>query len=216
MQTKLEEKLNTPSYYNMFRQGVLDVIPSDASRVLSVGCATGVTEAELVKRGIEVVGIEMNSKAAEIARHKGIIVLEGNASEVDLASDNKLYDCIVYADILEHLADPQEVMKHHITYLKPGGIVYISIPNFRNWNIFWQLFIRGRVEYVEAGILDKTHIRITTRKMVLRWFKDAGVEVISVRHLIHGRKNKIISYCSFGLLKEFVSEQIGVVGKKIS
>jgi hypothetical protein len=62
-----------------------------------------------------------------------------------------LYDCIIYADILEHLSEPQEVMKQHISYLKHGGIVYVTVPNFRNWKVFWQLFILGRIEYVEAG-----------------------------------------------------------------
>ena len=206
--------MSIDSYFNMFRQDVLDVIPSDAKRVLSVGCASGVTEAELVKRGIEVVGIEMNPVAAETARQRGLIVFEGDASKIDTGIDNKLYDCIIYADILEHLLEPLEVIKKHLAYLRPGGIIYITVPNFRNWNIFWQLFIRGRVKYVEAGILDRTHIRITTRKMVLEWLKDAQLQTVKVSHIIHGRKNKMISYCSFGFLKELVSEQIGVVGKK--
>jgi 2-polyprenyl-3-methyl-5-hydroxy-6-metoxy-1,4-benzoquinol methylase len=214
MSIDLIEKQNIDSYYSMFRQDIVDIVPVDAKYVLSVGCASGVTEAELIKRGINVTGVEINLQAAEIARQRGLTVITGDASEVDVGSDNKLYDCLIYADILEHLPEPQEVVKQHVRYLKPGGIIYVSVPNFRNWTVLSQLFIRGRIEYVEAGILDKTHIRITTRKMVQDWFKQSGLEVVSVRHIIHGRKNKIISSCTFGLLKEFIAEQIGIVGKK--
>jgi 2-polyprenyl-3-methyl-5-hydroxy-6-metoxy-1,4-benzoquinol methylase len=214
MSTGLIEKFNIPSYFNIFRQDIVDVVPVNAKWVLSVGCAAGVTEAELIKRGINVIGVEINPKAAEIARQRGLIVLEGDASEVNIGSENKIFDCLIYADVMEHLPDPQEVLKKHILYLKPGGIVYLCIPNFRHWSVLWQLFFRGHIEYVDAGILDRTHLRITTRKMALKWLEEANIEVMNVKHIIHGRKNKIISGCLLGLAKEFIAEQISIVGKK--
>jgi 16S rRNA A1518/A1519 N6-dimethyltransferase RsmA/KsgA/DIM1 with predicted DNA glycosylase/AP lyase activity len=51
-------------YYGHFRGSILEHVPTEARRVLSVGCGEGVTEAELVKRGAEVVGIELNNEAA--------------------------------------------------------------------------------------------------------------------------------------------------------
>ena len=215
MSTDLTEKSHIPPYFNVFRKSIIDVVPPNAKYVLSVGCATGVTEAELIKRDIKVVGVEINPKAAEIARQRGLIVLEGDASKVDIGIENKLYDCLIYADVLEHLPNPQDVLKRHIGYLKPGGIVYVCIPNFRHWSVLWQLFIRGHIKYVNAGILDRTHLRITTRKMALEWFKEANIEIMSVKHIIHGRKNKLISNCLFGLIKEFIAEQISFVGKKV-
>lgn len=214
MSANLIEKCDIPSYFSMFRQDIVDIVPVNAKHVLSFGCATGLTEAELVKRGVNVTGVEINPKAAEIARQRGLAVLEGDASKIDIASENKVYDCIIYADVLEHLPEPEEILKKHIHYLKSGGIVYLSIPNFRYWSVLWQLFIRGRVEYADAGVLDRTHLRITTRKMALKWLKDLNLEVISVKHIIYGRKNKIISNCLFGLAKEFLAEQISIVGKK--
>ena len=148
-------------YYEMFRNDVLPIIPDSAKCVLSVGCAAGITEAELVKRGIKVVGVEINHEAAIIARQRGITVLEGDASEIDVGIVDKLYDCIIYADILEHLPDPVSVLKRHVQSLKAGGTVYISVPNFRHYSIFWQLFARGHIRYRDAGILDRTHLRIT-------------------------------------------------------
>lgn len=122
---------------------------------------------------------------------------------------------LIYADILEHLPEPADVLKRHVKNLRTGGIVYISVPNFRHYSVFWQLFIRGRVVYVDAGILDRTHLRITTRKMVLGWFKLARIELVNVKYNMHRRRDKLASACLFGLAKEFIASQLALIGRKI-
>lgn len=201
-------------YYELFRKDVLDVIPPDTKCVLSIGCAAGRTEAELVKQGIKVVGVEINHYAANLARKRGIIVLEGDASLIDINVGYEPYDCIIYADVLEHLPDPVTVLKRHVKSLIPGGIVYISVPNFRHYSVFWQLFIRGRVNYLDAGILDRTHLRITTRKMVEELFEQSGIELVSVKYIMPRRRDKLASACLIGVAKEFIACQIHLIGKK--
>ncbi len=201
-------------YYEWLQGDAIAAVPSTARRVLSVGCAAGRTEEVLIKKGIEVVGVELNPKAAEIARERGLTVLEGDASEIDVAIPGALYDCIIYADVLEHLPDPLVVLKRHLKSLKPGGIVYITIPNFRHYSIFWQLFVRGRIRYEEAGILDSTHLRMTTRKMVLDWFDQVGLGVMSCSYSIWRRRYKLLSACLFGLAREFIAPQIVLIARK--
>ncbi|MBA7646897.1 Ubiquinone biosynthesis O-methyltransferase [subsurface metagenome] len=210
----IDSSKTSGNYYEWFRNDVLSVVPPRAKCVLSVGCAAGLAEEELVKRGVKVVGVEINPKAAEIARQRGLTILEGDASEIDIDVANESYDCLIYADILEHLPEPIAVLKRHVKNLRPGGIVYITVPNFRHYSVFWQLFIRGRVDYVDAGILDRTHLRITTRKMVLEWFELAGIELASCRYVMHRRRDKLASACTLGLAKEFIAGQISLVGKK--
>ncbi|MGB2809079.1 MAG: class I SAM-dependent methyltransferase [Sedimentisphaerales bacterium] len=204
----------TYPYVEWLRNDVVSAVPSDAECVLSVGCGTGFTEAELVKRSIRVIGIEINHSAARIARQRGLTVLEGDVSEIDVDVAGELYDCLIYADILEHLPDPVAVLKRHVKCLKPNGIVYVSIPNFRHYSVFWQLFVRGHVNYVDAGILDCTHLRMTTRKMVLEWFEQAGLNLVQWKYLNNRKKAKLISACFLWLAQEFTAVQIGVIGKK--
>lgn len=189
-------------------------VPPDAKAVLSVGCGAGRTEAELVKRGVKVVGVEINPDAAKIARERGVTVLEGDATKIDVNIGYEPYDYIIYADIMEHLPDPVGMLKRHVRSLKAGGTVYVSIPNFRNFSVFWQLFILGRIRYQDAGILDKTHLRITTRKMVIEWLDQAGLVLTSYHYSIPGRRNRLISACLFGLAREFIAAQIGLVARK--
>ena len=203
-----------PPYFEFFRREILDVVPAEAKCVLSVGCASGRTEAELVKRGIKVIGVEINPEAAQMARQRGLTILEGDASEIDIDVVKEPYDCLIYADVLEHLTNPVAVLKRHVKSLKPGGIVYVSVPNFRRYSVFWELFIRGHINYVEGGILDRTHLRITTKRMVLEWFESAGVDPVNVIYYLARRRDKLISACLFGLAKDFIATQIYLIGTK--
>ena len=211
----IEAVSHAPRYYEWYRRDIVVAIPNDAKRVLSVGCAGGRTEAALVKQGMKVVGIEIHPEAAEIARQRGLTILEGDASEIDVSVAGELYDCIIYGDILEHLPDPLSVLQRHVASLKKNGTVIVSVPNFRHYSVLWQLFVRGHIKYnFEGGILDHTHLRITTRKMVLEWFDQVGLQISDCQHIIWGRRYKLISACLFGLAKEFISSQIICVGRK--
>jgi len=197
------------------RHSLFEHVPKTAKCVLSVGCANGITEAELVKQGMKVVGVEINPEAAEIARQRGLIILEGDASEIDVSVAGELYDCIIYGDVLEHLPDPLSVLQRHVTSLKKNGTVIVFVPNFRHYSVFWQLFVRGHIKYVDAGILDRTHLRITTRKMVLEWLELAGVRLSIFKYCISGRRNRLVSTVLLGMFREFMATQIVVVGRKI-
>jgi 2-polyprenyl-3-methyl-5-hydroxy-6-metoxy-1,4-benzoquinol methylase len=201
-------------YRSFCRTDLLVFVPDDVRTVLSVGCARGATEAALVKQGVTVVGIELDSVAAAIARQRGVTVLEGDASGFVPELNRWRFDCLFYADILEHLPDPLAVLRRHADLLKPGGVVVVSVPNFRHFSVFVSLFVRGRVRYADAGILDKTHLRITTRKTVLDWFAHAGIETVLWRYNLSRRRDMLMSRCSLGLLNEFIAQQIIVVGKK--
>ncbi|MHC4571329.1 MAG: methyltransferase domain-containing protein [Planctomycetota bacterium] len=88
-------------YYENFRPDFLAHVPIAAKYVLSVGRGAGKTEEELVKRSINVVGVEINPEAAMLARKRGLTVLEGDASEVDISLAGKPYDCLIYADVMD-------------------------------------------------------------------------------------------------------------------
>jgi len=201
-------------YFERFRGDVIAAVPSTAKCVLSVGCAGGITEAKLVKQGVKVVGVELNPKAAAIARQRGLTVLEGDASVIDISHVSDSFDCLIYADILEHLPDPVSVLKRHIKSLKPGGIVYVSIPNFRHYSVLWQLFILGHICYKDAGILDRGHVRITTRKMVLDWFDQLSLRLCSCTYIIYRRRDKLISALLLRLALEFIASQVCLIGRK--
>jgi methionine biosynthesis protein MetW len=213
-QNDLCSDVQMASYFTQLRRDVLAHIPSDVRRVLSVGCGAGATEAKLIERGVQVVGIEMNAEAAELARANGIEVIVGDAAAA-CPQLSEEFDCLVYADVLEHMVDPVAVLRAHAGMLRAGGTVVVSVPNFRNYRVLWQLFRRGHIHYADAGILDRTHVRITTGRMVKEWFSETGIRTVAVEHVMSQRREKWIAACSGGLMKDFMARQVIVVGNKV-
>ena len=129
----------------------------------------------------EVWGIEPVKKAGEVARgrlDKTLIMTIEEA--IPLLPDGK-FDTIIFADVLEHLVDPEGVLINLKSKLAPGGEIFASIPNIRHWYIFQQL-LQGDWEYSEHGLLDKTHLRFFTKKSIVRMFKKCGYQPALVKN----------------------------------
>lgn len=194
-------------YFTHTRRDVLAMIPEEARDILSVGCGGDFTEAALILRGCRVVGLERDHDAAEQARRNRLEVIEGDATETARALQGRWFDCLIYADVLEHIMDPVSVLMSHIPHLRPGGCVVISVPNFRHYRVLRDLFLRGVIRYTDAGILDRTHVRLTTRRMVEDWFVEVGL-VRDRLHLVMGRRQHAFRIASLGLLREFLASQV--------
>ena len=147
-------------------------------RLLDVGSAQGVLAERFTQRGFEVTCIEGDSQLAALAQsrcHKVICVdLEGPLPQLE-----GQFDVIVYGDILEHLKNPLEVFRGLNEYLAPGGTVVVSVPNIAHLFVRLSLLV-GRFEYMERGILDRTHLRFFTLASFRRFLLQAGVAAVEI------------------------------------
>jgi 2-polyprenyl-3-methyl-5-hydroxy-6-metoxy-1,4-benzoquinol methylase len=161
---------------------VLDAV-ADGARVLDVGCATGYLAAELARRGCTVVGVEFDPVAAQQARAfcREVVVgdLESEAVRADVqraVADAGGVDTVICADVLEHLRDPWAVLAWLRTLLDPGGRAIVSVPNIAHWTVRRAL-LRGRFDYTDFGLLDRTHLRFFTRASATELAHRAGFAV---------------------------------------
>lgn len=164
-------------YFSGQRSDIASLIPKGCERVLDVGCGFGGLGRSLLARGVgQVYGVELNpAAAAELAGiYAGYWI--GDVEEVSLPEGIERFDCIIFADVLEHLRDPWATLKRYLQWLKPGGLVIASIPNVRNIALLYNLIVRGRWQYEEHGLLDRTHLRFFTRREIIDLFAAAGLE----------------------------------------
>jgi SAM-dependent methyltransferase len=136
-------------------------------RVLDVGCGFATTSERIQQLGNEVTGIESSPEACAVAAKRVSRIIEG---DLQSAAPDAMYDAIVFADVLEHVAWPVGVLKRYLQWLAPGGSVIISLPNVGLWSVRFAHLL-GRWEYEETGVLDRTHLRFFTRKSA-RWLID--------------------------------------------
>ncbi|NOS80978.1 MAG: class I SAM-dependent methyltransferase [Nitrospira sp.] len=167
-------------YFTEARPEMLSFVPINCRRLLDVGCGTGTFGASLKRtRQIEVWGVEPFASAAAIAAGKLDRVITGPFEpESDLPAG--AFDCIVFNDVLEHMAEPELALRYAKRLLSAGGTILASIPNVRHFPVLWQLGIRGSWEYRDCGILDRTHLRFFTKSSILKMFQDEGCAVRSI------------------------------------
>ena len=152
---------------------LLALVPTGA-RVLDVGCAYGGFASAMRRlRGCNVVGVEIDSGMAAAARAHCNEVYEGDIAEIvkRLPAD---FDAVVAADVLEHLAEPEPVLRALSRCLRPGGIVLASIPNVTHLSVIVAL-AEGRFPRSREGLLDRTHLRFFGEEDVIGLFHSAGM-----------------------------------------
>jgi SAM-dependent methyltransferase len=98
-----------------------------SSPVLDVGCNTGEALVALRSRGLDVVGLEPNHEAAEVARGYGLEVIESPIEDAELPPDR--FGAVLLSQVLEHVESPHEVLRKVRSTLRPDGTLYIVVPN---------------------------------------------------------------------------------------
>jgi 2-polyprenyl-3-methyl-5-hydroxy-6-metoxy-1,4-benzoquinol methylase len=173
-------------YFDRDRPEVAALVPAGSGQVLDVGCGAGGLGRRLLLEGraSTVHGIEQHpeavARAATVLDEVVDLDLESEVLAKVLRERGATYDVVVVADVLEHLRDPWRVLEDLVSVLRPGGLVVASIPNVRVASVMVPLVVRGRFDYRDRGVLDRTHLRFFTRSSARALLEGAGLAVDSI------------------------------------
>ncbi len=120
-------------------------------------------------------GVTLNQAEVDIAAswYRHVVVADLDQADLCQIFAGKQYDCIVCADVLEHLKAPENVLAQCKSLLKPGGRLIASVPNAGYCGLIAEL-IQGDFRYRPEGLLDNTHLRFFTRLSLQRFFNENG------------------------------------------
>jgi 2-polyprenyl-3-methyl-5-hydroxy-6-metoxy-1,4-benzoquinol methylase len=183
-------------------------VPVSTQRLLDVGCSSGDFGAALKKRApIHVTGIEIDPQAAEQARKKLDLVFGCNLEQAVPEIAPASFDCVVFADVVEHVRDSERLICLGAQWVKKDGLIIFSIPNVRHLSVLGPLFFNDEWRYQSSGILDQTHVRFYTRKSFLRMLRECGLEVIEEDAILSFRGSRLLDRLTLGLLRGFLVAQ---------
>lgn len=221
----------TRQAYTTPRPDVSSLVPDDALWVLDVGCSNGALGQSLKaeNRHRRVLGIEYDATfvAQAAAVLDGVVQADLNRFNWDLGQHSAPFDCMVFADVLEHLQDPADCLRQALVHLRPGGTVVVSLPNIRHLHALWSIFVRGQFPRRERGLFDRTHLRWFTLTDAAKLLQDAGLE-IEVRTCAlrwgdrgGGRANRMLNRMplalqQWGPVREYLTYQVCLRGRKPS
>jgi SAM-dependent methyltransferase len=101
-----------------------------ARTVLDVGCGSGVFLDQAAAHGLMTSGMELNKASAEVARIRGHRIYQDLLTSDFVKSSEARFDLITFFQVVEHLPDPQAVLRESAKLLSPNGRIVVSVPNF--------------------------------------------------------------------------------------
>jgi 2-polyprenyl-3-methyl-5-hydroxy-6-metoxy-1,4-benzoquinol methylase len=169
------------SYQKADRREMLDLLPASVTRLLDVGGGEGgfALAFQQQRAQNQVALVEPNAQAAAAAASQGVTVHQALFETLDAAQLGH-FDCISFLDVLEHLQEPLQALRHASQLLPPGGHVLLSIPNVGHWSVVQDL-LQGRFDYLPLGILCCTHVRFFTERSLRQLLADAKLQVLRWR-----------------------------------
>lgn len=216
--------------YTGARPDILSRVPTDALRILDAGCSNGTLGAALRAMQADriVEGIEFDAGFCQEAAAKLDRVIQADLNHFDWQTNfaGTTFDCMIFADVLEHLADPWRTLSQAMEHLETGGCAIISVPNIRHISSLNSIFLRGTFPRIDRGLFDRTHLRWFTSMDARRLLETSGLEVTSLSAnlrindipntpLNKFAENYLTSYKKWSWVREFFGYQILLVGRKV-
>ena len=180
----MEREARAHAYENP-RPEVQALVPLGARRILDLGCSSGALGAALkARQPATVTGMELESAYAADAVARLDHLVEGDIEQLlgddGVRSTLGTFDCLIAADVLEHLRDPWSALAAAVSLLEPGGHAVVSLPNVRYWETFYRLGVRGTWPRRATGIFDRSHLRWFALRDARALLRQAGLEVLSI------------------------------------
>lgn len=209
--------------YTAIRSEIVNFVPGNATTVLDVGCSNGALGKHLktLAVGRKVFGIEFDANFVEIASRSLDSVVKADVNTLDWHTvfEGEKFDCMIFADVLEHLVDPKRCLSLAQQRLSPGGCVIVSLPNVRHVSALWNVFFKGTFPRRDRGIFDRTHLRWFTYADAEGLLQESGLQISSQSFALRWRDqgggffNRLLNKLPFAIqslapVREFFAYQI--------
>ncbi len=154
-------------------------------KLLDIGCGTGDFLVTAQKNNWEVVGVETNFKAKQLAENKGITVFLDSQN-----FESNSFDAISMWHVLEHVYEIDAQIKELKRLLKPNGTIYIAVPNYKSFDArYYGMHWAGFDVPRHLSHFSKNSIQIFFRRQQMKliktlpmWFDSFYVSLLSEKY----------------------------------
>jgi 2-polyprenyl-3-methyl-5-hydroxy-6-metoxy-1,4-benzoquinol methylase len=167
------------------------LVPVTGKRVLEVGCGRGGFVYFLGSRGASACGTDFSGYALEVAteREKRKSPVTGSVEYVladaqHLPFADRSFDIIISCEMIEHVPDPLAAVREMARVCGPGGLLYLTTPNYMNLIGLYELYAAVRKKNLQSAFsqpLDRHTVFFQTRGLV----REAGWQIVDSDGTVH-------------------------------
>jgi SAM-dependent methyltransferase len=168
------ERVTTPAKLHEFDQileGIEKVVPA-RGRLLDFGCGPAYFIEHAGGRGWEAHGVELGAWAEEAARRRNVSHFHRGLLARQHFPDG-WFDVVCAQQVLEHLPDPARDLAEIRRVLRPGGVFYVNVPNYRCLSI-----LLGRDDFELNWPME--HVNYFQPRTLRRLLERCGFEVCRI------------------------------------
>lgn len=170
----IRDKVSLMEYWSVEKGSVLDI-----------GSGTGDFLAEAKQQNWKAVGMEPSEKAKALAKQKGICIIETYPE-----LENHFFDVITMWHVLEHVPDLEFQIKELKRLLKPDGVIFIAVPNFKSYDAnhygkFWAAYdVPRHLWHFSKTAMEKLFVKenLKLKKVQPMWFDSFYVSLLSEKY----------------------------------
>lgn len=189
MEQRIKSYLRQEDLYREKVRFILSLFPDRPMLGLDIGSSAGGLSVALAQAGVDMHGIEPSSAGVKVSKMRAQRLGIENATFVEgvgekLPFSNEMFDLIVSLAVIEHVQDVNKVLEEAFRVLKPGGWLYVEVPNnlfpFEgHYKMAWlpmmpkafaKLYVRARGAH--PSFLD--HLNYMSRFIINRHVRMAG------------------------------------------
>ncbi len=141
------------------------------SSLLEVGAGFGTFCEEVIKRNrfTRVVAVEPTPDLAKTCRDRGVEVLEMPVESIQ-SNITELFDVVASFEVIEHLFAPVDFVGHMKRLLRPGGIIMLTCPNGRGFDI--------QTLGTASKSVDHEHLNYFNPESLAKLLLNCGLEIL--------------------------------------
>jgi len=164
---------------------VLEYLGSvENERILEIACGRGGFVRLLASREARVVGADFSISALRIGQQKlreregpplRAVLAQADAQNLPFAANS--FDVVISCETIEHLLDPRAAVREMARVTRPGGLLYLTTPNYLNLMGLYELYAKVRHPGGPAGLaqpLDRRYVFFQTRRVL----RNAGWRIL--------------------------------------
>ncbi|MFQ5457908.1 MAG: class I SAM-dependent methyltransferase [Myxococcota bacterium] len=175
--------------------------------LLDVGCGVGHFLAAAVRRGWRAQGVEPSPWPASHARENSGLSVR-TATLEDAAFREASFDVVTLWSTVEHLPDPPAVLREGFRVLRPGGAMWVAVPNTRSLGVL----LHGLAESNLAKPEHLFHFNVSNLRRLL--VGQVGLEGVERVYLWGDRRGRVRSAFQHLARRTRLGTEIRLVGIK--